>query len=136
MTAASADRPIPGVAPIPEVTPIPGATPVAGAPSVPEGVPGRPAPGEPAPPGGAVGVFDPLRLCIFSTVALLTWIFGPFAVLAFAVLGLAGYVRAHRAGLRRSRCYLRDVRLVLAYLGALAVVALVASGLQIASWLP
>jgi len=116
--AASADRPLPGES------------------SVPAGVPGRPAPGEPARPGDAVGVFDPLRLCIFSTVALLTWIFGPFAVLAFAVLGLAGYVRAHRAGLRRSRCYLRDVRLVLAYLGTLAVVALVASGFEIASWLP
>jgi len=116
--AAPADRPHPGES------------------SVPAGVPGRPAPGEPARPGDAVGVFDPLRLCIFSTVALLTWIFGPFAVLAFAVLGLAGYVRAHRAGLRRSRCYLRDVRLVLAYLGTLAVVALVASGFEIASWLP
>lgn len=100
------------------------------------GIPGRPVPGEPAAATDAAPAFDPLRLCIFATVALLAWAFGPFAVLAFAVLGLAGYVRAHRAGLRRSRCYLRDVRLVLTYLGALAVVALVASGLEIASWLP
>ena len=32
-------------------------------------------------------------------------------------LGLAAYGRAWRAGARRSQCWLRDVRLVLAYLG-------------------
>ncbi|MFT4225390.1 hypothetical protein [Micropruina sp.] len=67
--------------------------------------------------------FDPLRLCIFATVALLGWVLGPFALLFFAGLGFAGYWRARRAGLTRSKCVLRDTRLVLAYLGLLAVAA-------------
>jgi hypothetical protein len=100
----------------------------------PTGVPGRPIPSIP-PADAAEPVFDPLRLCIFTTVALLAWVLGPFAVLGFAVLGLAGYVRAHRAGLRRSRCYLRDVRIVLAYLGVVGVAAAVFSGLRVVSWL-
>lgn len=65
--------------------------------------------------------FDPLKLCIFSTVALLGWIFGPFALLVFAGVAFAGYWKAHQAGLRRSRCYLRDTRLVLAYLALLTI---------------
>lgn len=93
------------------------------------GVPERPAVGAPSehadgnPPSGAA--FDPLRLCIYTTIALLAWAFGPVAVLAFALLGLAGYWRAHQAGLTQTKCYLRDVRLVLLYLG-LAVVGAVA----------
>lgn len=69
--------------------------------------------------------YDPLRLCVFATVALLGWLLGPVALLFFAGLGLVGYVKAHRAGLTRSRCVLRDVRLVLAYLGVLAASAAV-----------
>ena len=65
--------------------------------------------------------YDPLRLCVFATVALLAWLAGPFAVVAFAALGFAGYWRARRAGLERSKCVLRDTRLVLAYLGAIAL---------------
>ncbi len=61
--------------------------------------------------------FDPLRLCIFATVAMLGWLFGPVAVVVFAGVGFAGYWQARRAGLTRSKCYLRDTRLVLAYLG-------------------
>ncbi len=68
--------------------------------------------------------FDPLRLCIFSTVALLGWLAGPFALLFFAGLAFLGYWRARRAGLTRSRCLLRDTRLVLAYLGLLQLLAL------------
>ncbi len=79
--------------------------------------------------------FDPLRLCIFATVALLGWAFGPWALLIFAVVGFAGYWRARRAGLTRSRCYLRDTRLVLAYLGVLAAAAAVGIGFTIAGWL-
>jgi hypothetical protein len=60
--------------------------------------------------------YDPLRLCVFTTVALLAWLAGPFAVAFFAVLGLVGYVKARRAGLQRSKCVLRDTRLVIAYL--------------------
>lgn len=84
---------------------------VDGAAESPEGAPSTD--GEPT--------FDPLKLCIFSTVALLGWIFGPLAVLVFAGVAFAGYWKAHRAGLRRSRCYLRDTRLVLAYLALLTV---------------
>ncbi len=69
----------------------------------------------------ATAPFDPLRLCIFATVALLGWLAGPVAVLVFAGVGFVGYARARRAGLTRSRCYLRDTRLVLGYLGLLVV---------------
>jgi hypothetical protein len=70
--------------------------------------------------------FDPLRLCIFATIALLGWLGGPVAVLVFAGVGFAGYWKARRAGLTQSKCYLRDTRLVLAYLAALVAAALVA----------
>ncbi len=74
--------------------------------------------------------FDPLRLCIFATVALLGWLLGPVALMFFAGLGFSGYWRSRRAGLTRSACLLRDTRLVLAYLGLL--VALGAAGLVLA----
>ncbi|MBF4769997.1 hypothetical protein ISU10_19670 [Nocardioides agariphilus] len=64
--------------------------------------------------------YDPLRLCIFATIALLGWLLGPAALAFFAVLGIVGYTRARRAGLLRSRCLLGDTRNVLAYLGVLA----------------
>ena len=63
--------------------------------------------------------FDPLRLCIFATIALLGWVAGPAALTVFAAIGFAGYWKARRNGLKRSNCYLRDTRLVLAYLGVL-----------------
>lgn len=65
--------------------------------------------------------YDPLRLCVFATIAGLGWLLGPAALLGFAVLGFAGYWKAWRSGLERSRCVLRDTRLVLAYLAVLAV---------------
>lgn len=68
--------------------------------------------------------FDPLRLCIFATIALLGWLAGPVALVVFAAVGFAGYWRARRAGLTRSKCYLRDTRLVLAYLAALTAAGL------------
>ena len=43
-------------------------------------------------------LYDPLRLCIFATVALLGWLLGPFALLLFAGLGFAGYVRPAAPG--------------------------------------
>ncbi len=79
--------------------------------------------------------FDPLRLCIFATVALLGWVLGPFALLFFACLGFAGYWRARRAGLTRSKCLLRDTRLVLTYLAVLVVAALWGAWTLIAGWL-
>ncbi len=60
--------------------------------------------------------YDPLRLCVFATVALIAWVLGPVALVVFALLGAVGYVRARRAGLLRSRCKLGDTRLVIAYL--------------------
>lgn len=66
---------------------------------------------------------DPLRLCIFATVALLAWLGGPFVVAVFAGLGLVGYARARRAGLLRSQCLLGDTRVVLGYLAVLLAVA-------------
>jgi hypothetical protein len=65
--------------------------------------------------------YDPLRLCVFATIALVAWLLGPVAVVLFAVLGAIGYVRARRAGLLRSRCKLGDTRLVIAYLVLLAL---------------
>ncbi len=65
--------------------------------------------------------YDPLRLCVFATIALLGWVLGPVAVLAFAGVGIAGYASARRAGLKQSKCFLRDTRLVLAYLAVLAL---------------
>lgn len=67
---------------------------------------------------------DPLRLCVYATVAALTWLAGPLAVAGFAALAMAGYLRARRAGLRRSACLLRDVRLILTYLAVLAMAGL------------
>lgn len=68
--------------------------------------------------------FDPLRLCIFATVALLGWAAGPVALAVFAAVGFAGYWKARRRGLKKSKCYLRDTRLVLAYLGILLAAGL------------
>jgi len=75
-------------------------------------------------PESAPATYDPLRLCVFTTVALLTWLIGPAVVVAFAALGFVGYLRARRAGLTRSRCVLRDTRLVLGYLALVGLSAL------------
>ena len=71
-----------------------------------------------AAPTGAPA-YDPLRLCVFATIALLGWLTGPVALLFFSGVGFLGYLKARRSGLTRSRCLLRDTRLVLAYLGVL-----------------
>ncbi|WP_157371007.1 MULTISPECIES: hypothetical protein [Micrococcaceae] len=68
--------------------------------------------------------FDPLRLCIFATIALLGWVAGPVALAVFAAVGFAGYWKARRRGLTRSNCYLRDTRLILAYLALLLAAGL------------
>ena len=62
--------------------------------------------------------FDPLRYCIFTTIALIAWAIGPpVAVALMSAIGLAAYWTAWRGGMRTSKCVLRDVRLVLGYLG-------------------
>lgn len=82
----------------------------------------------------AVRPRDPLRLCVYTTIALLTWLLGPVVVVAFAAGGFAAYRAARRGGLLRSDCVLRDTRLVLAYL----LLAVVAGGagvvLQVRHW--
>lgn len=83
---------------------------------------------DPAPP------FDPLRLCVYTTVALLAALLGPIAVFAFAVVAITGYAKARRAGLLRSRCKLGDTRLVLAYLAVIAVAAVAATPFWISLW--
>lgn len=87
------------------------------------------------PYGGEAATFDPLRLCVFATIAAIAWATGPFAVILFAGVGFAGYVRARRAGLTRSRCYLRDTRLVLTYLGLLAVAGVAGAVWAVHGWL-
>lgn len=74
---------------------------------------------------GTAPPYDPLRLCVFATVALLGWLLGPPAVVVFAGVGFAGYWRARRAGLLRSRCRLGDTRLVLVYLAAVVAAGVV-----------
>ena len=94
--------------------------------SAPAGLGDTPAPAEHAPP------YDPLRLCIFATIALLGWALGPVALLGFAALGLVGYTKAYRAGLTRSKCFLRDTRLVIGYLSLLALAG--AAGVVLWIW--
>ncbi len=77
---------------------------------------GLPAAYAPAPPELPNTSADPLRFCVFTTVALLAWVLGPVVVVAMAGLGLVAYARAVRGGLAESRCVLRRPWLVLCYL--------------------
>jgi hypothetical protein len=52
-----------------------------------------------------------------------------------AGLGLAAYSRAYRAGERRSACWLRDVRLVLVYLGAAFALGVAFGVHEIVDWI-
>lgn len=85
--------------------------------------------------GSPAAPFDPLRLCVFTTVALIACLLGPIAVLGFALIAIAGYARARRQGLLRSKCKLGDTRLVLAYLSVLAVLAAVATPFWVMFWI-
>ena len=76
--------------------------------------------------------FDPIRFCVFTTVAIIAWVFGaPFAVMLMSGLGLAAYIAAYRSGLRETKCFLRDTRLVIAYLGIAFLAGLAFTVLQI-----
>lgn len=66
--------------------------------------------------------FDPIRLCVYTTIAVLAWIVGaPVMMMAMSAFGLVAYWRAMREGLTRSKCVLRKPRLVLFYLGTVFV---------------
>ena len=77
-------------------------------------------------PAAAQASFDPLRYCVMTTVALLAWLLGPAIVILVGGLGLWAYGTAIRGGLTRTRCVLRHPMLVLAYLAAVCVLAVVA----------
>lgn len=79
-------------------------------------------------------VHDPLRLCIFATVAALAWLAGPVALVVFALLGVRAYVLAIRGGLTRTRCLWHDPRISVAYLGALAALGVAALALDLGPW--
>lgn len=87
-------------------------------------------------PQSAEPEFDPLQLCIYTTVALLAWILSPPLVVAvFGGIGVVAYVRARRRGLAKSRCKLGDTRLVVAYLAIAFVAGLAATINTIATWM-
>jgi hypothetical protein len=68
-------------------------------------------------------VFDPIRFCVFTTVALIAWAIGPPAtVMVMSGMGLWAYWNAWRRGLRETKCVLGDPRIVMFYL-ALAFAA-------------
>ncbi|HET7139321.1 MAG TPA: hypothetical protein VFI36_04090 [Arthrobacter sp.] len=71
---------------------------------------------------------------IFATIALLGWLAGPVALVLFAAVGFIGYWKARRAGLKTSKCFLRDTRLVLAYLGILLGAGLWGTYAQVTGW--
>jgi hypothetical protein len=78
---------------------------------------------------------DPLPLCVYTTVALLAWIFSPGLVTAvFGFAGLHAYAKAWRAGLRRSDCALGDPRLVMLYLGLIGVAGLAWTVWRVFGW--
>ncbi len=82
--------------------------------------------------GGTEREYDPLRFCIFATIALISWLITPPLTAAiFGTAGVGAYVRARRRGLARSRCKLGDTRLVIAYLGVLAATGWVATGIAL-----
>ncbi|MDX1690022.1 MAG: hypothetical protein R3290_03255 [Acidimicrobiia bacterium] len=79
--------------------------------------------------------FDPLRFCIFTTIALVAWVITPPAAVVWTSgMGLWAYGRARRAGLVKSRCVLGDTRLVMAYLALAFVGGAVALGFRVAGW--
>src|SRR6185295_13188923 len=75
---------------------------------------------------------DPIRYCVYTTVALLAWLVSPpVMVMAMSGLGLWAYSRAVRAGLTRSKCVLRNPKLVLLYLATVFAAGAVGLGFEI-----
>jgi hypothetical protein len=79
---------------------------------------------------------DPLSLCVYTTVALLAWVFTPALIAAvFGGVACHAYWRSWRAGLRRSDCILRDPRLVMVYLGLVSAAGAAWTVLRVVGWL-
>ncbi len=84
----------------------------------------------------APAIPDPLSLCVYTTVALLAWIFTPaLAAAVFGAVAFQAYWRSWRAGLRRSDCILRDPRLVMLYLGLVSAAGVAWTVLRVLRWL-
>ncbi len=76
--------------------------------------------------------FDPIRLCVYTTIALLAWIVSaPVMMMAMSALGLVAYARAMRDGLTRSKCVLRKPKLVLFYLSTVFVAGAAAVAVRV-----
>lgn len=90
-----------------------------------------------APPVGAADhQFDPLQLCIYTTIGILAWLLTPAAVVAtFATIGVVAYARARRRGLAKSRCKLGDTRLVIAYLAIAGSIGIIVTAVRLADLL-
>jgi hypothetical protein len=79
--------------------------------------------------------YDPLALCIYTTIGLISWLITPaLTVTIFGTLGVVGYVRARRRGLAKSRCKLGDTRLVIAYLAVAALVGAAFTVSNVIDW--
>jgi len=83
-------------------------------------------------PRPADSEFDPLRICIFTTIGLIAWLITPpLTVALFGTAGVVAYFRARRRGLTKSRCLLGDTRIVIAYLAVLAVAGWTVAALRL-----
>jgi hypothetical protein len=79
---------------------------------------------------------DPLSWCVATTVSLIAWVISPaLAAAIFGLIGLRAYGRAWRAGLRQSDCVLVDPRLVMLYLGLIALAGLAWTAWRIGTYL-
>lgn len=77
-------------------------------------------------------IFDPIRYCVFTTVALIAWAFSaPAAVVLTSGMGLWAYAAAYRKGLRRSACVLGDIRIVMGYLAIAFVAGVIALAISV-----
>jgi len=79
--------------------------------------------------------FDPLQLCIHTTIGIISWLITPaLTVTIFGTIGVVGYARARRRGLAKSRCKLGDTRLVIAYLAIAALAGAAATAANLIGW--
>jgi hypothetical protein len=111
------------------------------------------------PVGSADHQFDPLQLCIYTTIGILAWLLTPAAIVAafgtigvvayararrkglaksvaaFGTIGVVAYARARRKGLAKSRCKLGDTRLVIAYLAVAGTIGIAVTAVRLANLL-